>query len=223
MSQVHLIQLVFLLSLPCQPWQLFFLSCVAMLHYYQGPSASHIWERRLKHQQFSRWVSSLARRDERSHCSPLADSPAIGLCRHRAAVSRAARPVMWTRWQENRQVPSKPPGARQQWFSVWTSSPAQYVLYCCWTVQPLRIRERVFDPGVDSHSASVFPTVAHLFLLSVSLSHFLCVSCFSHSLCTPVFLLVYPTVSIPLSHLSTVCFQRDSDLADADWKGDGHC
>lgn len=125
-----------MLSLPRQSWQHFFVSCLAMLHYYQGPSTSNIWEQRLKHQQFSRWVSSLAWRDERSRCSPHADSPVIGLCRHRAAVSQAARPVMRMRWQESRQVPSKPPGAGQQWFSVWTSSLAQCVLYCGWTVQP---------------------------------------------------------------------------------------
>lgn len=39
---------------------------------------------------------------------------------------------------------------------------------------------------------------------------------FSYPICTPVFLFVGPTVFIPLSHRSTVCLQRDSDLADAD-------
>lgn len=72
-------------------------------------------------------------------------------------------------------------------------------VYC--TVAELP-RERVFDPGVDSHSTSVFPlSVNHLFLLSVSLSSHFFLSCFSYSPCTSVFLFVYPTVSIPLSHL----------------------
>lgn len=65
---------------------IFFLSCLVMLDYYQGPSTSNIWEWRLKHQQFSWWVSSLARSDERSHCSPPADSP-----RHWPASSQSGR------------------------------------------------------------------------------------------------------------------------------------
>lgn len=130
------LRVVLLLSLPCQSWQHFFLSCLVMAHYYQGPSASNIWERRLKHQQFSRWVSSLAWRDERSRCSPPSDSLVVALCRHRAAVSWAARPVMWMRWQESRQVPSKPPGAGQQCFSVWTSLLAQCVLLLICTSFP---------------------------------------------------------------------------------------
>lgn len=154
-----------------------------MLYYYQGPSTSNIWEGRLKHQQFSRWVSSLARRDERSCCSPPADSPVIGLCRHRATVSRAARPVMWMRWQESRQVPSEPPGAGQQWFSVWPSWLAQCVLYCCWTVQPSQGKS-VRSWCKFSPYTSVSPSVTHLFLLSLSLSSlfFFCVLFLSLSL-----------------------------------------
>lgn len=199
-----------MLSLPRQSWQHFFVSCLAMLHYYQGPSTSNIWEQRLKHQQFSRWVSSLAWRDERSRCSPHADSPVIGLCRHRAAVSQAARPVMRMRWQESRQVPSKPPGAGQQWFSVWTSSLAQCVLYCGWTVQP--------SQGMSVWSwcrfslCLYFPLVSPLGHPPVSLICFTLfqffVSFFSYSLCTPVFSLVYHTVSVPLSHLNSLLPKR---------------
>lgn len=46
-----------------------------MLHCYQVPTASNIWECRLKHQQPSQWVSSLTRCDERSRCLPPTDGP----------------------------------------------------------------------------------------------------------------------------------------------------
>lgn len=139
----------------------------------------------------------------------LQTDPVTGLCRHRAAVSRAARPVMRMRWQESRQVPSKPPGAGQRWFSVWTSLLAQCVLYCCWTVQP--------SQGTSVWSWCrfslylCFPLVGHppVSLICFTLfPFFFFVSCFSCSLCTPVFLFVFSTVSIPLSHLNSLLPKR---------------
>lgn len=183
-----------------------------MLHYYQGRSTSNIWERRLKHQQFSQWVSSLARRDERSCFSPPADSPVTGLRRRGATVSRAARPVMWMRWQESRQVPSEPPGAGQQWFIVWTSRLAQCVLDCCGTVLPSQ-GTSVWSWCKFSLYTTVRPSVTHLFLLCVSLS--------TSSYVLFLSLGVWPTLSSPLPLF--IHFQKDCDLADTDWRGDGNC
>lgn len=52
------LQVVLLLSLPCQSWKHFFLSCLVTLRYYKNPSFSNIWEQILKHHRFSQWVSS---------------------------------------------------------------------------------------------------------------------------------------------------------------------
>lgn len=49
----------------------------------------------------------------------VAHLPQMNPCRHSAALSRAARPLMWMRWQQSSQAPSEPPGAGQQWFIVW--------------------------------------------------------------------------------------------------------
>lgn len=60
-----------------------------------------------------------------------------------------------------------------------------------------------FDPGLGSHSNSLvshFPYLFHHLLLL--LFHVL------YAFCTPVFLLVYTTVSLPLFHLPSLCLKR---------------
>lgn len=110
--------------------------------------------------------------------------------------SWAARPVMWTRWQESRQGPlwaTRCRAAVVEWQQVgWLA----VLLDCCWTVQSSQ-GASVWSWCKFSVYESVSPSVGHLFLLSLSLSsHFLCdlvslllslFSCFSFSLanCLP--------------------------------------
>lgn len=116
---------------------------------------------------------------------------------------------MRMRWQESRQVPSKPPGAGQQRLSVWTSALAQHGLYCCWTVQRSQGTSVWSWSRFSLYSCFllVFPLVLHLFLISVSFSlHLLCI--------VPPSVSWTPCVFFSLSD----CLRRHLLLADVGWK-----
>lgn len=144
----------------------------------------------------------------------LQTNPVIDLCHLKVAVSRATRPVMRMRWQESRQVPSEPPGAGQQWFSVCISSLPKHVLDCCWTLKPTQ-RMNVWSWCRFSLHLC-FPLAPLLVTQPSSLSLFFpFLSCLLLSLCSCVSQFIQ---SSPFPFLIfTVCFQRDSNLADADW------
>lgn len=71
-------------------------------------------------------------------------------------------------------------------------------------------REQVFDPGAGSHFPSLVPSRSAVSLISSTVSLFLV-----FARCNPVFLQVYTSGSLSPSLISTVCFSRDSNLADA--------